>query len=257
MKRFDAFTHVRDDGVATIDPGVSGFLGAFGGYVVTLALRAMQQAVDGERLPRSLTLHLPTAAQPGPLSIATTVERAGGAMSTATARLTQHGTPVGLALGAFGEPRASLAQQDATMPDVPPPEDLAPLAERPVGGAFPVEHRPAIGMPLSGGDRAELGAWMRLATETRGTDALAATFLADALAPALYGQLTEYVPLPSAEIAIHYGDTAPSDSPWVLAVARNRLARDGYAIEDLELWTPDARLLLVSRQLRRVLAQAA
>jgi acyl-CoA thioesterase len=175
-------------------------------------------------------------------------------MSTATARLEQAGVPVGVALGAFGRPRPSLEQQDALMPAVPPPDQLAPLLERPVPGEFPVEHRPAIGMPLTGGDDAELAAWMRLATEDRPIDAFAATFLADALAPALYGALAEYVPLPSTEIALHYADVTPYDSPWVLAIVRNRVAREGYAIEDGELWSPDGRLLLVSRQLRRVLS---
>jgi acyl-CoA thioesterase len=251
---FDAFTAV-EDGRATIDAGVSGFLGAFGGYVMTLALRAMAPD-DAERTPRSLTIQLPEPAQPGAIEIDARTERTGGSTTSASSRLVQDGRLVGLALATFGRPRPSLEQHDTVMPDVPPPEACKPLLERPVPGEFPVEHRPARDpLPLTGGDRAELLAWMRIATDDRAIDAAAATFLADALAPGLYGALDEYVPLPSVEIALHYADTAPSDSPWVLAVARNRVARDGYAIEDGELWTPDGRLLIHSRQLRRILSR--
>ena len=166
----------------------------------------------------------------------------------------QGGRLVGLALATFGKGHASIEQQQLHMPDVPPPDECEPLIKRPVPGEFPVEHRPARDpLPLTGGDAPELLAWMRITTDAAPTDVERATFLADALAPALYGQLSEYVPMPSAEIAVHYASTETHPSPWVLAVARNRIAGDGYATEDSELWTPDGRLLLVARQLRRIL----
>jgi acyl-CoA thioesterase len=152
------------------------------------------------------------------------------------------------------------------MPRVPPPEQCRPLVERPVdaGVNLLVEHRPARApLPLQGRldpdarepyeGAAELAVWMRLGAEDRPVDAASATFLADAAAPALYGALRAYVPMPSAEIALHYVDPV-SDDPWVLGVVRNRVAGDGYAVEDGELWSRDGRLLLHSRQLRRVLS---
>lgn len=250
---FDAFTGVRA-GRAVIDPAVGGYVGAFGGYVLTLALRAMAEAVgDPERAPRSLALHLLAPVAPGELVLDARAERAGGAMTRTSARIGQDGETVALAIGAFGAPRPALAHREAVMPDVPGPEACAPLVERPVdaGVNVLVEHRPARGpLPLSGGDRAELVAWMRLGEE-RSVDAASASFLADALAPGLYGALDSYVPMPSADITVHYAEPA-SDGPWVLAHARNRIAGEGYAIEDLELWAPDGHLLLVSRQLRRI-----
>ena len=261
---------VTDRGGATIDPAITGFGGAHGGYVMTLALQAMREAVDADRAPRSLALHLLAPAAPGRVELPVRVERAGGSMTTVSARVEQAETTVALAVGAFGRARPSLVQQDTAMPDVPPPEACAPLVERPadVGVNHFVEHRPAAGpLPLTGTLSArggqtpsetaggltpsELVAWMRLG-EDQAVDALSATFLADALAPALYGALAEYVPMPSTEITLHYADPV-ADGPWVLARVRNRLARDGYAIEDGERWSPDGRLLLHSRQLRRVL----
>ena len=255
LPRFDAFTAVEPGG-ATIDATVTGFGGAHGGYVAALALRALCAAVgDPGRTPRSLTVHLLAPIEPGRVGFSARVERAGGSQTTASVRIVQGGA-VALASGSFGRARPSLEQHDTAMPRVPPPEACRPLVERPVdaGVNLLVEHRPAAGpLPLTGGDRAELVAWMRLGGEERPIDAVAATFLADALAPALYGALDAYVPVPSSEIALHYADPV-SDGPWVLARVRNRVARDGYATEDGELWSPDGRLLLHARQLRRVLS---
>jgi acyl-CoA thioesterase len=59
-------------------------------------------------------------------------------------------------------------------------------------------------------------------------------------------------------MAIHFAALdAMADSPWLLGAVRTTHAADGYAIEDGELWTPDGRLVLQSRQLRRILEPAA
>ena len=240
----------------TLDPRLTGFGGAaHGGYVMALALRAMADAVgDPQRVPRSLTMHLLAPIAGGHVDIAPRVERAGGSMTSASARLSQEDAAVAMALAAFGRDRPALGQQDAEMPAVPAPEELAPLLDLPVPESeMQVEHRPAAGtLPLGGGDRAELVAWMRMAGE-QPVDAYAATHLADALAPALYGALTEYVAMPSTEIALHFAGAVRTGSPWVLGVVRNRFARDGYAVEDGELWSRDGALLLRSRQMRRVI----
>ena len=185
------------------------------------------------------------------------MERVGGSLTAASVRLKQDDALVASGLASFGRARGSLAATDSRMPAVPPPEELAPLIDRPVPEAeasLSVEHRPAADpLPLSGGSRAELTVWMRRADDAP-VDPYVATFLADSAAPALYGASSEYVPMPSAEIALHFAPEVASTSPWVLAVVRNRFAGEGYALEDGELWTRDGRLLLRSRQLRRVLA---
>ena len=242
----------------TIDPAVSGFFGAHGGYVAMLALEAVAERVEPDRPPRSLTTHLLAPVRAATVDIAPRIERSGSSMTTATARITQDDDTVALATAAFGRRQHAIAHDDSAMPAVPPPEQCEPLLERPVdaGVNLFVEHRPAAPpLPLTGGDKAELTVWMRRGDDTR-VDAASAVFLADSAAPALYGALTEYVAMPSTEIAVHFADPR-SDDPWVLARVRNRVARDGYAIEDGELWARDGRLLLHSRQLRRVLAPRA
>lgn len=259
--RFDAHTALRDDDPAglsaEIDPGWSGYLGAHGGYVAAIALRAAAHAVRAEDRPvRSLVTHLHAAVKDGELALDARCERAGRSLSGATVRATQGGATVATASAIFGAGGRDVRHADAPMPDVPPPEQCTPLVDVPVPqarAADHVEHRPAREpLPLTGGDRAEILVWMRLG-EPRPVDALLATFLVDSGPPALYGTLDAYVPMPTVELSIHYTATEPSTDPWVLGVFRSALAGDGYASEDGELWTPAGALLLRARQLRRVL----
>jgi acyl-CoA thioesterase len=237
---------------------LSGFGGTHGGYVTALALRTMAELVtDAERTPRSLTCHLLASVRPGTVELSPRPERSGGSMTSTSVRIEQGGEVVATALASFGKPRPSVGHIGVVMPRVPPPGDCQPLIDKPVseaGVGLLVEHRPAAPpLPLTGGDRAEIVVWMRL-LEDRPVDELSAAMLADAAPPALYGRLGKYVAMPSSEITLHFADpeSAAAD-PWVLGVFRTSYAGDGYASEDGELWTQDGRLVLLARQLRRIL----
>lgn len=256
---FDRATAVAADGSVEIDPAYGGFVGAHGGYVAAIALRALADVIgDVEREPRSLTIQLLAPIAIGPLQVTTQPSRVGRSMSAGSVRMEQDGETVAVAVGAFGRPVPSLARRDVAMPDVPPPEDCDVVVLAPPGaGSFKhvAEHRAAAPpLPLSGAADAELFAWMRM-TEDRSLDALSACFLADAAPPALVATMTEFAAIPSAEIALHFaaGGLAETSSPWLLGAVHNRDAGDGYATEDGELWTPDGQLVVLSRQLRRLL----
>jgi acyl-CoA thioesterase len=242
-----------------VPDGVAGFGGALGGYVAALALGAMAE-LAGDRPARTLTVQLLAPVRPGAVDVDPAIERTGRSLTSASARLTQDAAPVAVALASFGEPRPGLERDDRLMPAVPPPEECAPLIEKPVAQASAgllVEHRPAGGaLPLSGAAEAEIRVWMRL-LDDRPLDAPALAFLADSGPPALYATLTRPVPMPSAEIALHLApEQLRAHDRWVLAVVRNRSAASGYAVEDAELWSVDGRLLVHARQLRRVLTQS-
>jgi acyl-Coa thioesterase superfamily protein len=97
---------------------------------------------------------------------------------------------------------------------------------------------------------------MRL-TDPRPLDALSLTFLADAAFPALYAHLTEPLVIPTTDLTLHYTPAAmePDARPGecVLGVFTNVVTQNGFAVEDGLLWSRDAELLAVARQLRRVL----
>lgn len=256
---FDRHTVVDPaTGAAQVTPELGGFLGASGGYVAALALRALHAAVGDPGQPaRSVTVQLLRPAQPGAVTVPGTVERRGRSTTVAAARVRQDGETMALAQGTFGAPSPSVARMDLAMPDVPGPDDCAPLVDQPVPEASMsthIERRPARGpLPLSGADAAEIFVWMRLG-EDRPVDPLSAVFLADAAVPGVYATLREAVRMPSVEIAMHF-PPAPrgAPQPWLLGVFRNLLTGDGYVIEDGELWTPDGELVVLTRQLRRVL----
>lgn len=252
---FDAHTAVNPvTGGAEVTDELGGFLGASGGYVAALALRALENAVeDPDRRARAFTVQLLRPVEPGLLSLAAGVDRRGRSTSAASVRVVQRGEVVAQAFGTFGLTVPSLSRTDVRMPDVPPPSGCEPLGRQPVPEASMgahVERRPAGPLPLSGSDDAEILVWMRLG-EDRPVDLRSAVFLADAAVP---GTMTEPLRMPSVEIAVHV-PPAPAvlDERWVLGVFRNGVTADGYVIEDGELWTPGGELLLQTRQLRRIL----
>lgn len=235
---------------------LTGFGGLHGGYAAALALQALTTvAGDPAREPRSLHLQLPAVIGPGSVRLHPALYRRGASLSAASVRLEQAGLTVATGLASFGRGRPSLRTRSLRMPRVPTPLECPLVLEKPVPGATAaslVEHRAARGRPL-GGAGARLLVWMRL-REDRGIDAPLACMLADQTPPGLYGALSEPVAIPSVELSLYFADlAAAAESPWVLGDIRTIFAADGYAIEDLELWTPAGVLVLVMRHLRRVL----
>lgn len=244
--------------VADLPAALQGFGGLHGGYLAALALRAMSDALAmPDRDPLSLTLTLLAPAAAGRVEAVAGVERTGRTIAGTTVRLHQNGGTAAIGMATFGERRDGPARLDRRMPRVPPPEACEPLDGEPVPdtAGLSIEHRPAAApLPLSGADEARIAVWMRLA-EDRPVDALSALVLADGAVPALYAALTEFVPIPTVDLAVQFADLdAASRSPWMLGVFDHLRAADGYTVEDAELWTPDGALVLSGRQLRRVLA---
>src|SRR6266498_635560 len=97
--------------------------GPNGGYLAAIVLRALTETVgDAERSPRSLTVHYVAPPAGGAREIATTIERAGRSLTSCSARLTQDGKLIGLALTAFSRARPGPEFADLQPPAAPPPE---------------------------------------------------------------------------------------------------------------------------------------
>ena len=242
---------------AQIDPGWWILAGPNGGYLAAILLRATEQSTgDPERAPRSLTIHYTAPAQEGPAQVETRVERAGGALTTVSARLLQEGRVVALALAAFSKPRSRGHQlSHARMPEAPPPERCAPLEKQiPIHERY--EHRWALGaMPFGSGEHALCGGWIRL-SEPRVVDAALAAAYTDAFPPALFSTLSDRdatAGVPTVDLTTHFRAPLPrpgaTAGDYSLAVFRSRVALEGFIEEDGELWSPDGVLLAHSRQL--------
>jgi acyl-CoA thioesterase len=233
--------------------------GPNGGYIAALMLRAMEAAVaDPVRAPRSLTLHyLRPPAAGTPATIATTIERAGRTLTTVTARLVQDDRPMVLAIGAFADDFPTVADYATPAPDelAAGRGDLHTL--EPAPGVPPIAHRAAMApvfgpAPMSGGDEALTGGWLRLA-QPRPADAAVVAFYADAWLPSPFARLTTPAPAPTIDLTIHFRTRLPhpgmSEDDPVLARFSSSTSHGGFFEEDGSIWAPDGTLLAQSRQL--------
>lgn len=228
--------------------------GPLGGYVMAILLHALELAVaDAARSPRSLTVHFLRPAREGPVVVRPVVERAGRALTTATARLEQDGKAVAIGIGAFSSAWPAPEVGESTMPSVAPPAEAA----EPLPGAPPFMRRLAIqprfgAAPFTLSDDPEAGGWLAL-REDRPIDGPAVCVLADAWYPAIWTRLDALHPAPTIDLTVHFRAPLPQAGP-LLARFRTTLARDGFFEEDGELWATDGTLVAQSRQLALLLA---
>ncbi len=223
----------------------------------------MEAVDDQTRAPRSLTIHYLRAPEPGPVSIHTTLERAGRSLSTLSARMERDGVPLALALAAFSVPWSAPEFSELPMPDVAPvdpatetgePHPLAP----PFARHLRLIHR--IGaIPFSGSpEPMEFGAWMGL-PYPRPIDALSLAFFSDALLPAPFARLSGPAVSPTVDLTIHFRVSMPRSAepdPQELCFGRfgAKVVHEGFFEEDGVIWAADGTVLAQSRQLALLLA---
>ncbi len=241
--------------------------GPNGGYLAAIVLRALTEAVaDAMRAPRSLTVHYTSPPAEGGLEVATTIERAGRSLTSCSARLTQDGKLIGLALAAFSHARPGPEFADLRPPDAPPPDEC-PLIEAPTDDPFIPdialrwENRMVRGgFPLAPTGEAVITRWIRL-PEGRVVDGLVAAALTDAVIPAVFGRVEDQIIVPTVDLTIHFRSSLPvpgaRPDDYVLADFRTNVVAEGFLEEDGEIWTRDGVLLAQSRQLAAVLPMPA
>ena len=238
--------------------------GPHGGYLAAMLLRALIESVaDDERAPRSLTIHYARAPKPGPVRIATVIERQGRSLSTLSARMYQGEQLIALVLAAFSLPWGGPEIADAQMPEVDPPDPAREgikLIEH--GGPEFARHlilQPRMeGLPFADAEQPmRVRGWLGLA-EPRAIDALSLAFFSDALIPAPYMRLGEPVAVPTVDLTVHFrahmraqADADPRE--LCLAQTTTELIRDGFFVEDGLIWGVDGTLLAHSRQLAIVI----
>jgi acyl-CoA thioesterase len=262
---------------ADVSPDWRAGRGPHGGYLAAMLLRALLVTVDdAARSPRSLTIHYARAPLPGPVTIRTTIERAGRSLSTLSARIEQDGALVALALAAFSVPWPAPEISDLPMPDVAPPDAVRQSGKLLFEGAPPfTQHlvlQPRIGVvPFQGANAPmDVGAWLGLA-EPRPVDTLSLAFLSDAMFSPPFIRIDQPATSPTIDLTIHFraalqtyglaGGAAGGAAvepvaeverdPDELCFARFRSGRvhEGFFEEDGVIWGADGSLLAQSRQL--------
>lgn len=262
MTKFDEDTALTQAAPGTFAGSVSPdwriIIGANGGHIAAMLLRAMVLTVgDEKRSPRVLNVHFARPPAEEPFEINTVVEREGRTMSNLSARMTQEGKLIAIAIAAFSTSREATEFTDLQMPEVALPENLERVKDRddfPFGRQLDIIR--ALG-PIEGerSDRAELGVWMRL-RDNQVTDHLVATQLMDAFAPAVFAKLGlggGGAGVPTVEMSYYFREELPLTQArrqdWYLGVFRTTTSRGGFIEEDGWLWHQEGTLVGQSRQL--------
>jgi acyl-CoA thioesterase len=253
---FDEDTALRSTGPGAFEVDVParwrvGHGATNGGYVAAVITRALEAAVaDPARRPRSLTVHYLAGCGPGPAGIGVTVEREGRSLTTCSARMTQGGRTVALALAALGQSRPGLRFQHEPMPEAPPPEEV-PRWEVAGAPGFTAnwEYRLCVGSePYTRAAEAISGGWIRPATP-RAVDAPVLAAMADAWLPPVLLLVDEPRGLvPTIDLTVHFR-AVPDATDYSFAVFRSRIGADGYWESDGVIWSRDGRVLAQARQL--------
>ncbi len=258
---------------ADVSPDWRAGRGPHGGYLAAMLTRALIETVaDPLRAPRSLTIHYARAPRPGPVSILTSIERAGRSLSTLSARMEQDGKLITLALAAFSVPWSAQEVLELPMPDVAPPDPARQAGVPLFAGAPPftrqiVVQRRTGAVPFTGSDAPmEVGAWLGLA-EPRTIDPISLAFFSDALFSPPFIRLADPATTPTVDLTVHFrtplpparphggeacdGDVASRPPLDQLCFARFRsgLVQDGFFEEDGVIWAADGTVLAQSRQL--------
>ena len=250
MSDLDQLTTVPplDNGRATVDvpDGWQQGRGLFGGLVAGLAIRALEQ-VAPDRPLRSLTCEICGPVQPGEAEIVVETLRAGNAVTTAAARIVQHGEVQAHAVGVLGKDRVAGHRTVLAPPAIRPWHELAPVKLGVFAPAFAqhAEFRPTGPLPFAGGSEPRVEGWVRWNQPGTRRDAAYLAACIDAHWPSLFSIAP--APRPMATIAFTF---QPLGVPDDAVYYRGTLAAQdaGYFVELRELWSGDGRLLALNQQ---------
>lgn len=250
---------------AVMDPSWWIVAGPNGGYVAAVVLRAIvAEVADTTRRPRSFTLQYLRPPAAGPVEVEVFVERAGRTVSNVSARMTQEGRLLVLAMAALAVDRPESLGFDEgpglpSLPDgraVPLPEQIAvqeldPDRDVPMRGHYDL--RWVLGeLPFSAqrsdDARASTGGWLRPA-EQEPIDEVVLAAMTDAWMPPIFCRVAEPLAVPTIDLTIHFRRLPEDPLDFCFVQFDSPLASDGYLVEHGRLLDRRGRLLAESRQL--------
>jgi acyl-CoA thioesterase len=264
VTEFDADTHVEAVAANAFAATVTGRFSALGGrpnggYVLAIAVRALQRVIETHPDPLAVSAFYHRAAVVGPARVVTAQVRSGRRLATGEARLLQGEREVMRVLATFTDLTQATGRtlELGEPPKLPPPDQcLDPLG----GGSWPeitITDRFDYRVPaMPGWMRGEptgdptMTFWLRF-KDGRVVDTLALTAMVDAAYPAVL-EIAE--PASSTlELTVHVrARPAPG---WLACRVLTRHVIAGYHEEDFEIWDAAGKLVAQSRQLA-LLAQA-
>jgi acyl-CoA thioesterase len=225
-----------------------------GGYSAATVVRAMEATVDDPaRRLRTIAVQFTSPAEPGTVDIEVHVERAGRSATTTTARMCQAGKVVQVAHAVHARAFGGITYDELPRPRPADPGDLpmfVPTGD--VANFRNVEVRmdPDV-VAFGGGDDAWLAAWVR-PPDDEPIDAAWVVAMCDMLPPAVFSRTTGPVRAASLEFVVHLATGYPqlAAGDHVYLECRSPLSREGFAVENATMWSPDGAALAMARQTR-------
>lgn len=234
--------------VADIDPTWGQGRATFGGLVSAAALEAMVSLVDGDRSPRAVKTSFLRPVAPGPAVLSAEVLRAGRALTTAEARITQDGKLCATVEASFGADRPSnLVVTPSAHPHTEPADDSIELPYIPgVTPAFTQHfgYRWEGGrFPFSGAKEPVSSGWCQHRTPIASVHGAILGMLDSWPAPMLT-MATKPFPASTVSWTAAFVDVpAPEDAEgWWYFKATPVHSAAGYATTRGSLYAPDGRL---------------
>lgn len=233
--------------------------GAFGGLVIALLVRAVEQELAARdpstrRPVRSVHAALAGPVLVGPAEIVVEPLRIGSGVATFVARLSQGAEVQAHVTCLLGRERSvELSWREPVPPEVAGWDDLFPIPEdNPAAPAFlrHVELRVGPPYPFAAGTEARCAARFRLKAPGAGRDAAHLAALADVVWPSAFARLDG--PRPMSTIAytlqLHADPASVDPAARFLHVARAPVAGGGFCVEQRELWSEAGELLAHNHQ---------
>lgn len=250
---------------ATVAPGWDILGNTNGGYLLSMAARAMGEA-SARPDPLTITGHFLAPVAPQPVQIQTQVLKSGKKLATVSATMFGRGRPLVTALGAFCQHTDSAIAQlaDGTPPDLPAPQDSVrmqlpeghdptethgmppPFSKNVDLRLHPEDAGFALGNP-SGTPR--MRAWFRLPHEEP-LDSYVLILAADSLPPTVFNSGLTIGWTPTVELTVHV--RAVPEPGWLRLDYATRFISDGLLEVDGLIWDSTDRLVAQSRQLALV-----
>ena len=271
ITRFAADTSVEPLGDGryrgVMDPSWWIIAGPNGGYVAAVVLRAIVAEVgDPLRRPRSITLQYLRPPSAGPVEVDVVIERSGRSVSNVTARMTQDGRLLVLAIAVLAADRVDSLSFDEgpglpVMPDgrpVPMPEQIAarpydPELDVPMRRHYDLRwvlgNLPFTVDPDRDADaRASTGGWLR-PIEPEPIEELVLAAMTDAWMPPIFSRVSVPLAVPTIDLTIHFRARPVDPLDFCFVHFDSPLAADGYLVEHGRVLDRHGRLLAESRQL--------
>ena len=242
---------------ATLEEGWDIFGVTNGGYLMSIATRAMEAEADGRELI-SATASFMNPATPGPVEVAVEALKRGRSLSTLRATLSRQDRDLVYVTGVYADPGRPI--NDATLtrgapPSMPAPEDCIstePASDAPIPTPFTgkVELRvPSEDVGVFGtAAEARSRGWFRL-RDGEGLNAHAVVLATDSFPPAIFFSNLAVGWTPTVDMTIQIRNPAPVG--WLACQYTTRYVSGGMLEEDGEIWDENG-LVAISRQLALV-----